>query len=745
MRALRTQLPKRILLLLPPAVLLCITAIVYYPSLHYEFQFDDIANIQKHFQIRTHSLWEQFFKGTRWISNWLNSVYYTIDKFNPYYYRIGNVIIHCMNGLLVFFILLLGLSGLRQQNFFKRNAFPIAFLTALFFLLHPIQTQTVSYVIQGQLEGMAVLSMLAMSLCFLLIGRAQSSVARYSLITLLLILAALSCGTKEIAIVSPILIVLIDWFFVAQGDWDSFKKRWLLHLSIFAIVGICYLVLMRPAFFFELFGLQMKAKNNIGNVITSKPGEMITPWIFCISQFKVMLHYLWVFIWPYGMSVEYDWKLCPSLFSLDCLLPLSFLVAIGFLLWKRWCRDKQNLIVFSVLWFVVFILPRSSIIPSAELMFDYKTYGASLGLFFIMSCVLIWGYRWLHTRIASFLSERNVAIGTVASVVVLACILGVSSYYRNQVWSSGLEFWGDILKKAPGKARAYNNYGVELSTKLKQFEESIPYFKKAIAMDKLYPDPCNNLAVAYANINKIDEAIEAVKQGLIINPYYPEGYNNLSSFLLIKKDYVQAEISAKSALKLRPWYGKAHLNLGRIYLELGRDEQALECFRNACMKADLDNEFGFSCYAQVAMKLQRYDEAIVAYQKLKMINPGYQDIDFNIANAYVLAGQLDKAIAIYERLIQSNSRDFRVVYNCGEAYLKLGKLEKALEYFTRVQPYMHMLPRLGLRIAECYDKLGNRDKSQMMLTQVVNDKRLPDKVKKIAQNMLNQMQQLQST
>ncbi len=752
MSSYRSTLTGKIVQLLPPLLLIFLTALVYYPSLHYEFQFDDYANIQKHFQIRSHSLWEQFFNGTRWISYWLNSIYYAIDKFNPFYYRLGNVIIHSLNGIFVFFILLIGLSGLKKEGFFKRYAFPISFMTALFFVLHPIQTQTVSYVIQGQLEGMAVMFILAMSLCFLLLARERRDVMRSSLIALLLVLAALSCGTKEIAIVSPVLLLLVDWFFVAQGDFKSLKARWFIHGWVFAIVGIAYFYLLDLEFFFKLFGFQMQAKNNFGNVITSNPGQMITPWLYCISQFKVILHYLSVFVWPFGMSVDYDWKLCPGFFSIDCLGPLMILSVLGFLLWWLWKKDTKSLVVFSALWFVVMILPRSSIIPSAELMYDYKTYGAALGVFFMMASALIWAGKWIYYYAVSWLyngkkvltiaGAHNVAHGKLASygavvaAALMAGALGLGSYNRNKVWRSGLEFWGDILEKAP-KARVYNNYGVELSTKLKKFKESIPYFKKAIEMDDHYPDPCNNLAVAYANINKIDEAVEAVRKGLRINPYYPEGYNNLASFLLLKKDYSAAEKAAQAAIKLRAWYGKAHINLGRIYLELGKDEAALECFRNACMKADLDNEFGFSCYAQVAMQLQRYDEAIIAYQKVKVLNPAAPDIDFNMANAYVLAEWVDQGIMLYEKLLQSNNRDVRVLYNCAEAYLKIDKVNKALAYFCKAKPYKHLLPQLELRIAQCYSRLGQKEKSRSILDQIINDHESSAGVKKMAQNQLS--------
>jgi len=59
----------------------------------------------------------------------------------------------------------------------------------------------------------------------------------------------------------------------------------------------------------ESFGLQMEARNNIGNLLTEKFTDKITPLHYCISQFKVMLHYIRIFIWPFGICIEYDWKL----------------------------------------------------------------------------------------------------------------------------------------------------------------------------------------------------------------------------------------------------------------------------------------------------------------------------------------------------------------------------------------------------------------------------------------------------
>ena len=172
---------------------------------------------------------------------------------------------------------------------------------------------------------------------------------------------------------------------------------------------------------------------------------------------------------------------------------------------------------------------------------------------------------------------------------------------------------GEYSEAAPGKARAYNNYGVELSQAQQKYAEAIPYFKKAIAMDSKYPDPCNNLAVAYAAVNKIDEAIEALQQGIDVDPSYPEGYNNLAALYLKRKQYDEAEKALRLALRLRSYYGKAYFNLGRICRKRRARRERGSVLRTVAPK-QLDDAFGFSMYAKASMALQKYDDAIFAYQ-----------------------------------------------------------------------------------------------------------------------------------
>ncbi len=725
--------------ILPISLLSIITIIFYYPSLHYEFQFDDLANITKHFQIRHYSFYELFFSGTRWISYWLNSIHYKIGAFDPFSYRVGNICIHIFNGLLVFFIISKLLSLVRDNSFFKQYAFSLSWITTALFLLHPVQTQTVSYVIQGQLEGLAMLSTLLLIFCFLRTAQAQSLfgkiIGAFSLVTVSILL----CGTKEIAIVAPILVMVIDWFFISQGNLRSIKKNiWTHTLIAVAIIG-GYLKLLKPAFFATILGLSFQAKNNIGNIITQNPTDAITPFHYFISEFKVILHYLTVFLWPFNMSVEYDCKLVDHFLAYDCIIPFFVLAILISFVIRLFLKNKIHPIVFGALWFAICIAPRSTIVPSPELIVDYKTYMASFGWFFVIASALVWTVIYALTFIENIYSRNLLALRYIAPLF-LVLPLGFMTQKRNTIWRSGLEFWQNMIDNAPQKARAYNNYGVELSLKLGKFVESIPYFQKAIDMDHLYPDPYNNIAVAYAQIGQIDRAIESLKQVLRINPYHPEGYNNIASFFLQKKDYINARRALDNALALRPYYGKAHFNLGRLNLEEGNELKAWECFKNACIKGDLDNEFGFEMYARSSLSLHKYDDAIYGYQRLLELVPDNIEIAFSLANSYALAKKFSPAIAIYEKLSLTRPGDQRIRYNLAEALWGNQQYDKALLEFTKIQPTSEIAAQVRLRIASCHENLGNPQMAYDTLVSLLQ-LNIPQDTRSGVENILVQLKQ----
>ncbi|MCF7899645.1 hypothetical protein K9L05_03290, partial [Candidatus Babeliales bacterium] len=160
--------------LIPASILAILTTLFYFPSLRYPFQFDDIANITKKFVIRMDNPLQRWTTHSRWMSDYLNNLNYKIGLFDPFYYRSFNLIIHILSGLILFFLILDLCKFLKKDNFLYKNSLLVAFSTAALFLLHPVQTQTVSYVIQARLEGLASLFILTTILFFVKAFKTQN-------------------------------------------------------------------------------------------------------------------------------------------------------------------------------------------------------------------------------------------------------------------------------------------------------------------------------------------------------------------------------------------------------------------------------------------------------------------------------------------------------------------------------------------------------------------------------------------
>jgi protein O-mannosyl-transferase len=653
------------------SLLATLTIAFYWPSLKYEFVFDDINIIKKFYNIRHWGLKQLFFHHARWISFWLSTVCYKFDGFNPFAFRLLNLIFHITTGATLTTLFYLMLTNLKSKSFFKEYATEIALLFGALFLLHPAQTQTVTYVVQGQLEGLAALFVSSILLCYFV---AQQSIGlkKTILISLTFLLSIISTGTKEIAIVSPILIALIDWFFIAQGDRKDFGKRIPLMLALALTTFGFYIWLLKPAFLFKAIGLKIGAKNNLGNTLTSKTSSVITPMHFFISQFKVTLHYLFIYLWPFGIAGDYDWKLVDSFFSLDCIVPLAAIVSmIGYSAY-RLKQNSTDLIAFGLIWFLICNAPRSTIIASPELVADYKAYLPAIGWLFVISAGLI----YLITQITK--TKRNIIFATFS----IATILAYGTYARNLVWSSTISFWQDIVNKGPNKARSLNNLGTELNN-AERWQEAIPLFEKAIQLEPNYWDPYNNAAGAYAVTGKLDKAIAMGEQAVRLNPHNSEAYSNLGSFHLFKGNLERSEQLLNTAIQISPNYGKAHYNLGRLRLEQKNLEGAWLHFKKACREADLDNDLtAIMPYAGLSVELGKWSDAIYGIKKILALQPNHPDAmehHFNLGNCYAQKSDYPNAINIFKKHIQKYPKDYRARCNLVELYSVTGETSLAKE------------------------------------------------------------------
>ena len=721
-----------------PFLLGIITVFFYAPSLHYPFQFDDIANITKRFYIRFDMPFTRWISSTRWVGESLNMLNFKLGRFDPFFYRMFNLIIHIAVGLVIYFLIKTLCRCWNNKPFFYENAHLIAFASSLLFLLHPVQTQTVSYVIQARLEGLASFFVLLTVLVFVSAFLATKQLTKIGLFLLGCVLLFLSSGTKEIAIVIPFLLILVDWFFVSQEQWAKFKTHFFAYAIFFCVFAAAAYFYLGWAMVKNILTFKPTTMCNRGSVLTPNPFDLITPFKFFISEFRVLLHYLVMFVWPFGISVEYDWKLATSFFDGDVIFSLFVLLMIlGSAIY--WAVHRiYSFLAFGLFWFFIAMAPRTTIIPAPELVCDYKTYLASVGVIFILGTALCWLFVTAVNVVKSAPSFLRKPATQSLILAVLFLPVGFAMMTRNKVWSSCVVFWEDNVKKAPNKARAHNNLGVSLC-EANRPDEAIKEYLSAINLDKNYSDPWSNIAVAYSLKGDLDKAIESLKVAINICPNYPEAYNNLGSLLIKKQSYDEAERVLNVALKIRPWYGKAFYNLGRLYLDKQNNEQAWLYFKNAAM-GDLDTPEGFFTYGQMSLRVQKYNDAVFAFEQI--IKRGYTtpQIWFNLANSYFLAGNLQQAKKVYAQLIQENPLEPRYAYNLAEAFFTEKNYTGALEYFKKTTSLPKAIPQAYFRVAKCLELLQRTTEAKNFLQEILKQNP-PEQFKVVVNNEITRISQ----
>jgi len=233
-------------LLLPPALLSLVTAVFYYPSLHYSFLFDDLPNISRNFAIRSFTPRKLYFANSRWISRLLNQFTYHHWKLDPFAYRVIDLMLHITAGLLLFFLVYTLCANVKKNVFLQQNPLLLASLTSGLFLLHPVQTQTVSYITQIRLEGLVVIASFAIMLLFTFATLTKNIFFKALLFVSCAFLILFAAGTKEIIVVLPLLLLLVDWFFLSEGNIKTFLLRLPIHLALMFLLYYVYLRLGSP-------------------------------------------------------------------------------------------------------------------------------------------------------------------------------------------------------------------------------------------------------------------------------------------------------------------------------------------------------------------------------------------------------------------------------------------------------------------------------------------------------------------
>jgi len=522
-----------IFLLLAAAVIL-----VYANSLTNDFVSDDVMGILKNEKIGEFS-WSLNFPLTfQWAAT-----YHLFGK-NPIPFRTENILFHLANAWLVFILLFL----LTQKK-------SVALLTALIFSVHPILTESVTWLSGGIYAKYTFFVLLALLfyINFRIVphniphsSALKPTLKRKILLISLSLLSFLTALTfSEKAMIFPGII------FIYEIAFGSLKKHWLKLTPYFLISAGWFAV--------NFFKLGQRAASLEQDFYQSP--ERAHPLI----QIPISIsYYLQLIFWPEKLSLYQtemffsSWEYWLRLGITGLLLAAIIFLFIRIIIKKASVLERH--IFFWLSFFIIVLLPTMLAFGLAWIVAERYVYLASLGI--IASFVLMW--QVLNEKFY----ETKKMFWIVGILIVLA--LGARTVTRNNDWKNQDTLWLSTVKVAPSGHVIHNNLG-DMYGRWQQYDKSIAEYKTAIAIQPNYADAMHNLANTYLEINKVEEAIYWYSQAIKFGPHLWQSYQNLGAIYYQLGELEKAEELFARAVEINP----SDENL-RKNLEIIRSQKTLK-------------------------------------------------------------------------------------------------------------------------------------------------------------------------
>ena len=535
--------------------------LLYSETFESPFIFDDLERITENHDIRITNLniesildaafGKQSAKA-RPVGNITFALNHYVHQYNVEGYHIVNIVIHILAGVFLFIFIqtTLNLPSLRAE---VDHSFTIAFFAALLWLVHPVQTQSVTYIVQ-RLNSLAALFYILAFWLYVKGRLVEQPGKKWSWFGSAALAWIFALGSKQNAATLPFLVFLYEWYFFQDLSKTWFKSN--LKYLVFTVVLFGVVV-------FLYLGLAPWEKINKLNDFSRGEFTLVER---ILTQPRVIAYYLSLIFFPHPsrLNLDYDFPLSNSLFNPMTTLP-SVVVIVGLVGVALYLAKRQRLISFCLLWFFGNLVIESSIIPLA-IIFEHRLYLPSM-LFCLIPVVLLFRYvkiNWLR-------------IGALCAVAI---VFSAWTYQRNAVWQNELSLWSDVVKKSPNKARPQLNLGLAIS-KRGNILEAEKQYRQAVRLDPGYDLAHFNLASVLQKQGKNAEAVKHFKAAIQIRPAYVEAHNNLGMIFLKQGKTNDAIKQLQEALRFNPNHAKAHNNLGLVLEKQGKINEAIDHFRLA--------------------------------------------------------------------------------------------------------------------------------------------------------------------
>jgi tetratricopeptide (TPR) repeat protein len=549
--------------------------LVYLNSFQNQLFWDDDDNIVKNIYIKSWKFLPNYFtenliSGAGLHSNYWRplllfsfSLDYKIWRLLPFGYHLTNTLLHILNAFLIYYLLFL---------IFKRKS--VSFFTALLFLLHPLQTEAVTYV-SGRGDPLSIFFVL-ISFIFYIFAKEKKQ-NRFLILSCLFFAFALLA--KESTIFFPGLILPYEFLFKEN---EKLKTVFLRISPLFLIAGLYFILRLTLLNFGQTLNLYGES-----NIFTQNIRYRIFTFL------KILLIYYSLYFAPLNLHMERSTEILTTPFHPQAIISLVILFFILFISIYS-LRKNNKILPFGFGLFFISLFPFSNIfVPISGLLYEHWLYFPLVGISLVISYLFL----ELLPKFSKFL--RPISFGFL---IMFLIFLSARTILRNLDWKDAITFYNQTLKYTE-TARIHNNLAMAYSDK-GDFEKAISHYQRAIEISDIYPQTHNNLGNAYKEIGQTGKAIEEFEKAIKMDPYFFFAYNNLAGLYVEQKEYDKAINVYQRYLKISPQNLNTLYNLGVIYYLKKDYDNAVLTFQKI-LEIQPQNEEIFNLILKIEAEKQR--------------------------------------------------------------------------------------------------------------------------------------------
>jgi len=624
-------------------------------------------------------------------------------------YHVTNVLIHALTCLTLFGLVrrTLVLPSLREP--FGEAAVPVAFTVAALWALHPLQSETVTYIVQRAESLMGLFYLLT------LYGFVRSVDApaprRWKALSVGACL--LGMATKENMVSAPVLVLLLDRAFVA----GSFAEAWRRRRGFYAGLAATWILLI---------GLLASTGGNRGGSVGI--GVDISWGDYVLTQFPALVHYVRLSFWPAPLVFEYGTFWIGSLADVwpQACVVIALIAGTVFALWRK------PAVGFLGAWFFAVLAPTSLVPGMTQRIVEHRMYLSlaplvvlivaavyprvgrlGLAAFWALAAGLGWltfqrnaDYHseialWADTvvkrpanagahaslgaalaeagRMAEAVREDEMALRLTPGLLTTRNNLGTALIAVGRV-SEAIQLLEESLRQDPNNAQAHLNLGVALDL-LKRTPKAMPHYLAAVRIKPDFAEAQNNLGDALSRSGRNAEGIAHLQEALRLKPAFVSAHYNLAAALARAGRLEEAQAQFAAGLQLEPADADAHANWGGVLLATGHPGEAMAQFESALrlQPQSASNRYN---YGSVLAAAGRLDEAVQQFEAALRLKPDYVDAHNNLGNALTLLRRETEALPHYEAALRLDPAHASAHNNLGLALARLGRLPEAAAQFA---------------------------------------------------------------